>query len=238
MRGRVYERRSDLSPDGSLFIYFARRSAGPAPAGEQRDSWVAISRPPWFTALALWFIGSTYCVGGFFPDERSVWLGAMSSPPDQGALSRWLRLDTSQERYVDRTLNWPERTVYLNRLRRDGWEPVAAADPETWRHRSPDHALTLIMTWRSQADFTVYGGPHVVEYGVHQTSDAEVVALGRATWADWDQRGRLIVAQEGRLLHWQPPGTMVEIADFNDQSPEPMPSPVAARRWPSRPRTR
>ena len=46
-RGRVYERRADLSADGQLFVYFARRAARPAPT-DLASSWIAISRPPWF----------------------------------------------------------------------------------------------------------------------------------------------------------------------------------------------
>src|SRR5689334_17277023 len=53
MRARVYERRCDLSPDGSLFVAFVRGQPDePAP---NRDTWIAVSRPPWFAALALWF---------------------------------------------------------------------------------------------------------------------------------------------------------------------------------------
>ena len=73
LRGRVYERRSDLAPDGSLFVAFVRRSGGPRRASpEAADSWVAISRPPYFTALALWFVGGTYWLGGCFPEPPRV----------------------------------------------------------------------------------------------------------------------------------------------------------------------
>jgi hypothetical protein len=54
MRGRVYERRCDVSPDGSLFAYFVRKDGVRSANLEQVDSWAAISRPPWFAALALW----------------------------------------------------------------------------------------------------------------------------------------------------------------------------------------
>ena len=80
--GRVYERRSDVSADGSLFVYFARKSTNPWP----QDTWVAISRPPSFTALALWFVGGTYHTGGCFPDRQSVWPGFGAGPPVQGRL--------------------------------------------------------------------------------------------------------------------------------------------------------
>ncbi|HKG24667.1 MAG TPA: hypothetical protein VKB09_03415, partial [Thermomicrobiales bacterium] len=65
-------------------------------------------------------------------------------------------------------------------------------------------------------------------------ADGAETPIGRATWADWDWRGRLVVAQDGRLFHWERPGTMRQIADFNPQQPEPEPAPDWAREWPKR----
>src|SRR5689334_23259019 len=47
-KGRIYERRCDLSPNGDLLIYFAAKHKEPL------YSWSAVSRPPYLTALALW----------------------------------------------------------------------------------------------------------------------------------------------------------------------------------------
>ena len=58
MKGRVYEDRSHLSPDGRLFVYFA------ANWKTRHGTWTAISRPPYFTALALWHKGDTWGGGG------------------------------------------------------------------------------------------------------------------------------------------------------------------------------
>jgi hypothetical protein len=231
MKARVFERRSDLSPDGALFVAFVRGAGGPD--WEHRDSWVAVSRPPWFTALALWFVGGTYCMGGYFPDQDSLWLGFTANPPDQGRLPPWLTPTTAPPPYLDRTDDWTDRTVWLNRLLRDGWHRLDGASPETWQRPNPDATLTLLMTLRSNTDFHAYGGRHVIEYAVRTEPDGPTTPLGRATWADWDHRGRLILAQHGRLLHWRPPNTLHELADFNPQSPDPAPSPPSAHRWPS-----
>jgi hypothetical protein len=52
--GRVYERRCDLSPDGSLLVYFAQKiSARSLKDKEYTYAWTAISKPPYLTALAL-----------------------------------------------------------------------------------------------------------------------------------------------------------------------------------------
>jgi hypothetical protein len=196
---------------------------------------VAISRAPFFTALALWFVGGTYCAGGFFPDPRTAWLGFAPTPPDQGRLPDWLTATTSREGYVDRTPNWTERTVWFNRLLRDGWRRVEGSMPETWARPNPAATLTLLMSLRSDADFAAYGGPHVVEYAVRPTGAANATPLGRADWADWDQRGRLVLAQGGRLWHWRSPADRRLIADVNDQRPDPRPAPPWARAWPEPP---
>ncbi|EGF90901.1 hypothetical protein ABI_23130 [Asticcacaulis biprosthecium C19] len=47
-KGRIYERRCDLSPDGELLCYFAAKHHG------RPGTWTAISRPPYLKALALW----------------------------------------------------------------------------------------------------------------------------------------------------------------------------------------
>ena len=47
-KGRIYERRCDLSPSGEKLIYFAAKHRGP------HGTWTAVSRPPYLTALAMW----------------------------------------------------------------------------------------------------------------------------------------------------------------------------------------
>jgi hypothetical protein len=230
-RGRVYERRCDVSHDGSLFAYFARKSSGGADI--DTDSWIAVSRPPWFTALALWPMGGTYVAGGLFVDGGSLFLGGVIAAPDQGELAPWLRL-TPEAPYIDHTPDWTDRTVYFNRLLRDGWTPAPSIDmPQpVWERRQPDGDLTLVMAPMLDASFDTYGGRHAVEYAL--LDDGEVRPLGRGTWADWDHRGRLIIAQDGRLLEYQRDGNLREIADFNGQTPDPQPSPAWAREWPGR----
>jgi hypothetical protein len=230
IRARVFERRSDLSADGSLFVAFIRTNAARLRTDQQADTWIAISRPPYFTALALWWVGGTYCTGGLFPAQRSLWLG-WSAEPDQGGLPPWHER-ASTVAHVDRTNNWTDRTVFHNRLLRDGWILVGGATRETWEHRHPHQSLTLVFTelgWDPRA----YGGPHRVEYAL-RNADGALVELPGVTWADWDQLGRLIVVQNGRLLHWQGPDALAVLADFNAQVPESLAAPDWARNWPPR----
>ena len=119
----------------------------------------------------------------------------------------------------------------MNRLLRDGWTRREGATPETWEHRSPDGDATSAMRILSNIDFRAYGGRYVIEYTVQAESSRTEIELGQATWGDWDQRGRLILARDGRLVRWQQSG-ITEIANFNDQVPDPQPVPAHATNWP------
>ena len=82
LRGRIYEDRCDLSPDGELLLAFVHqgRKAGSATT----HAWSAVSRPPWLHALALWPQGTTYGGGGRFTGKRSLTLrnGRPRAHPD------------------------------------------------------------------------------------------------------------------------------------------------------------
>jgi hypothetical protein len=85
LRGRIYEEKCDLSPDGSLFVYFCH---GGAYRPDYTDSWTAVSRAPWLYALGLWPSGTTYGGGGRFLDNRTLTLHShmpVATHPDHPA---------------------------------------------------------------------------------------------------------------------------------------------------------
>jgi hypothetical protein len=90
---------------------------------------------------------------------------------------------------------------------------------------------------RHDASFADFGGRHATDYAVRDDGDGSVHELGGATWADWDQRGRLAPAQDGRLLIWHRFRALETIEDFNGQAPDSRPSPPDAARWPEAPAT-
>lgn len=84
-KGRIYAERCDLSPDGTLFLYFCH---GGAQRPGYTDAWTAVSRLPWLHALALWPWGTTYGGGGRFLGPRTLALrvgGAPAPHPDHPA---------------------------------------------------------------------------------------------------------------------------------------------------------
>ena len=62
-RGRIYENRCDISPDGKLMIYMCSRGT---PRPGYGFEWTALSRAPWLYALTLWPWMDTMGGGGRF----------------------------------------------------------------------------------------------------------------------------------------------------------------------------
>ena len=201
---RVYERRSDISADGSMFVYFAQRTArlrrltSPRSRGSRSASRRG-SRPSRLLGDRRHVLHRR-----LLPESGSLYLGGIVDEPDKGRLPSGVQLTSEHPPYSERDTDWPGNRVYFSRLLRDGWRPLPQlSHPRAWwEHMAPEGQSALVMM-PQKADFTSYGGYHAADYAVRDTTTGTVENLGPATWADWDQQGRLVLAQNGRLLAWQ-----------------------------------
>ena len=240
--GRIYEWGCDLSPDGTLFLYLARK----AETSDRRRSrithkWTALSYPPYFTALAIWPAGDTWDGGGMFLSSRSIWLCY-----DR----RHLEKRTYRHIIIEASFR-PER--FREHSLRDGWEMVEPGEfgrervpdgvpgqglrmraithrPMIWRKYRPDHRYCLVTELYRERDFSF----EPLVYLVDEASQKQEL-IEEATWIDWDQQGRLVFARAGKLFasldtlgH---PLTMHELADFNSNTPESVIAPYRGKRW-------
>ena len=180
-------------------------------------SWTAISRPPYLTALALWPCFSSLGGGLFFSDTK-VWLNHYGSPqPHPNHLPHGVYAYNSAGDVL-------EEVLLNRRLERDGWRHA----PGIHEKPHPNQDLMLVMTT------TRSGFKHQYRYSVRQ-SNGEILSLNSAEWADWDQRGRLVLAQNGGIfaqdaeaVGQEPP---VELINLNGNTPEPMVAPDWAKMW-------
>ena len=242
-KGRIYERRCDLSPDGSLFIYFAQKIEGRTIKDEEYTyAWTAISRPPYFTALALWPKGDCWNGGGLFLSNKKVWLNhpESSSEPHKDHQPKRLTVDAHIESRDE------DESIYFKKLEREGWNQVEegtwppysymekahlTTDPPTWekRHRSMEVSLLIrFLGYESGRP----GGGRIFNYFLLDGASGEATHLTDASWADWDQRGRLVFTRRGQLI-----ASVAEafsptlLADFNAQEPTDVIAPDWAKRW-------
>jgi hypothetical protein len=72
LHGRIYAERCGLSPNGRLFVYFAAKWGRVRKDEGYKYTFTAVSKPPYFTALAMWPQGCTWGGGGRFIDDRTL----------------------------------------------------------------------------------------------------------------------------------------------------------------------
>jgi hypothetical protein len=125
--GQLYPERGDLSPDGTKLVYFAAKHYKRNRRGDFPETWTALSKPPWLTALTVWpNAGSTYYGGGLFASDTELWVNPVSG--FQNAVSGGAFLEDyppppGMDVRYDHPF-WDHHLHNMTRLEMGGWEPV------------------------------------------------------------------------------------------------------------------
>jgi hypothetical protein len=206
-KGRIYEHRCDLSPDGERLLYFAASYKPP------HFSWTAISRPPFLTALALWPKGDCWGGGGAFVTKHRVRLNHRDGEMKLAGSSRLPKAMVVEP--FGKHSGWGEDSpIHEALLSRDGWQltnegkavehkfsaPLwySFSPPQVWS--KPNPVVPRLILHSSLLGIGMREGPwHVLSHGV-TLGARTVVDIGKSDWADWDRNGDLLFGLNGRLL--------------------------------------
>lgn len=232
--GTLYPRRSDISPDGRLFGYFALRGSPPP-----WDTYFAVAKAPWLTALAAWRTGGTWTGGcQFFDDGRLAISGCMDAQPFHGHYPRavvgglstdWVRRDLQNEY----KRGWEPLPVELDDPRR-AQLPATARAAFLMRRPRPGHNDAALILAHTGVDFRQPGMEGVQVQYLREDADGRLTALP-AAWADWDRQGRLLMAtRAGEVCVCEARGDLWEETwshDLRDLVPAPATAPDWAQRW-------
>ena len=227
LHGRIFPRRSDLSPDGLLLCYFAHK---PSATWEHGEAYVALSKLPWLTALHAFRTCGTWSYGYHFtegkqckdPEEPALPIpyGLCSIPVVQFANERrrgWEEAPDSPKRHPEDV--WDERRNVRMLKPQPGGDRLLCVESLGWA-----------------------GG----EFGVDQSVDGlrvsywmedgeNILLLQHLQWADWDREGHLLAAtRSGKLQVWDLDGDSPRVVFEEDLSllqPDPVPAPAWAQRW-------
>lgn len=245
MKARVDENSFDLSPDGRLIVYWARSNT-------KRDlrEWTAVSKPPYFTALALWpWIGS-YFGGGFFESSTRLWISTGGGEVKLHPNFEPCPLEVST---ALKELSLRQRSIYQRRLLRRGWRCIQAADEpmplrstapkammrafreappikqpwEIWEWQSPKGEIIRMLSY-----FSPYGRTKDTLFYQRLPNGEE--QLIEYPVLDWDQRGRMVRVEGGKVFVAEfQEGQLVEqeLIDLNAAEPERLEAPPWAKNW-------
>lgn len=231
LRGRIYERRCDLSPSGKHFIYFAMNGKWKSTS---KGSWTAISRAPFIHAIGFWPKGDCWNGGGLFVSEREYWLnddGSHEMEVDPRPLLQVGPLEQAGE------FGGECPGVYYPRLLRDGWQLVDRIK-QSKRHQVDIFEKHLRSGWilRKLAHGTLDHPPgrgcYYDEHDLVRAKTNDLVAVHDWEWADVDGN-RLVWASKGCLyagrLTKAGLGGVKQLVDMNSQLFAPIRAPYDLR---------
>jgi hypothetical protein len=249
VKSKVYVRRCDLSYDGDLLIYFAARHTG------SLYSWTAVSRSPYFTALALWPKGDSWGGGGLFGAGKTIHL---NHKPEDMHLARESSVPTQFN--ITPLGSYPgqgeDGYIEWSRMSRDGWSVVQEGNTNFDFGRKPFIVIDPPYVYEKRNPQNASVSLRLVFFGVgegnekHVLENYEIVGVeGRVLrkfekfdWADWAANGDLLLANAGcvfRLPSKSANKTVLDpfedckmLIDLCDRKFEARESPGWARQWP------
>jgi len=223
IESRIHVERSDISPSGQLvacFVASYRKAPG---------TWTAISRPPYFTALAVWPKGDSWGGGGLFGGDDYFFLShdtRIQYGVDQfklmdgfampkrfrvqsfGEHSPVLSCDVEQARMVLSGWRFTQRSVY-GKGAADGALNYPLKVPEIMSRpldnpKHPRFELHRIVEGHGPKK---QGMPFcVMRAEIHDTKNGARRDLGRIDWVDADHKGDVLWSMGGMLFRLSGPG--------------------------------
>ena len=225
--GRIFPRRSDLSPDGQYLCYFAHK---PSATWEHGEAYVALSKLPWLKALHAFGTCGTWTRGYYFTEAD----GSDDRPMEKLPIPYGLRSIPAIQFANERRRGWVEAEDSPARDPGDAWDQHRHA-----RMRKPQPCGTRVLCVESVGwaggefgvDQAVDGLN--VRYSLELNGDREL--LEDVQWADWSQEGHLLVGtRSGRLqirtCTHDSAKTLFEV-DLSNLEPSPTPAPIWAQSW-------
>jgi len=213
-----------VSPNGELLVYEARKGG---------RTYTAISRPPYFTALAYWETVSPWTGGGFFVDDKTLVLGhKLANPYSAGTFPPGFEVTDVWTRFArpGRPASELSRTIGETPYANQGWTMTDRGPPRKPHPRRSEWSLERTRSGRHDRTYTVYEEP----------GRKRSYTLGVVDWADWAHDGTLLFGKQGGLyrqtlprdLSNAPESTPVLVADLTGQVFEEIAPSEEALRWP------
>ena len=227
IRGRLFPRRSDLSPNGRWLCYFAHKPAATWGFGE---AYVAVSRLPWLTALHAVPTCGTWTRGYHFTEDA----GFADADRLRLPIPYGLRSTSVVQFAIERVHGWEEAADSPQRDPADAWDVKRNARVQK-RQPGGDRLLRVESVGMAGGEFGVEQAVDGMRlrYGLESGGDLE--PLDALQWADWDAEGHMLAAtRDGRIQIRRFDGDGIETlfeVDLTRFEPHPVAAPAWAESW-------
>jgi hypothetical protein len=227
LAGRIFPRRSDLSPDGRFLCYFAHK---PGATWEHGEAYVALSKLPWLTALHAFRTCGTWTRGYYFTEDEDC-----ESPEDAKLpIPYGLRSIPVVQFANERRRGWQEAADSPQRDAGDVWDQRRNARIQK-RQPGGERLLSVESLGWAGGEFGVAQAVDGLRVSYSLETGGDIQLLDQVQWADWDRDGDLLVAtRSGKLQVWHLDGSGSDVLFEEDLAlaePNPGPAPEWAGQW-------
>ncbi|VEP12276.1 hypothetical protein H1P_1400004 [Hyella patelloides LEGE 07179] len=209
--GRIYPNRCDISPDGTYFLYFAMGKSQQQ-YEKKLYCWTGICMPPKITANMLFAHQDTWGGGGRFVDDKTIFISPGMYPDfDKQQNHQFDNYQITFKGKLEDAESWTSGK---------GWKLTEKQIVPSYGDKYPipkcwtktNGKITLIKHLNYSSYLKSKNGQTIGSYDLHSyeirdnknkvkysLNDESKICL----WADFDNLGRLIVAQESEIFIYQ-----------------------------------
>jgi len=220
IRGKIP--RFDINSDASLALTNVQSYRRRPFDGQWDAPWVALSRPPFFSALAVWHIGDAWGGHCHFVTDREVVVGAGAQPIRfEGSLAA----EMTWRHLTDGDLTWDFERRWA------GWTPASGDRLGLSADAFKRSAATRLEAHRRHA--TRHWCMHL--YRAQENTLKPLVTLDNVYFGDFDSFGRFVFTRENGIIYRATPTggdvKIDDVADLSAMQPESIAAPAWVKTW-------
>ena len=213
--GRIYPNRCDLSTDGKYFLYFAMGKSQQQ-YEKKLYCWTGLCSPPKIKAELLFAHGDTWGGGGRFIDDRTIFI-APGMYPDfdktKDLQFHTYRITFSQKPEYQYN-GWASGNGWtISEFQIDPKHGPKYPIPKVWTKTNGRLTLCRVLHYKDflkSKDGNTVGSYDLHSYSVKYGKQQTEYSLDQAKWADFDAKGRLIMAVGSQVFIYKNVGNLLK----------------------------
>jgi hypothetical protein len=195
LKGKIYHYRSDISPDGTHWIYFAM-------SARNAQTWTVVAKTPYLKAIDFYLKSDAWNGGGIFISNNEYWLN--ETVESKHIYHKRSNFKVRKKYYGKENIMGEDPGVYFIRLHRDGWKEINETYEEGKNcnkicfHKNINKFTILCKIFHSGINHPVGKGCYYEEHKIIDLKNNKEYNFPDWEWADMD-KDRIVWAEHGKI---------------------------------------
>ncbi len=236
IHGSVYPQKSDISPDGKYIATSIAKYSIERTENNIYNSWTAISKPPFFSALFTLFEKEGQARGGYFEENNHfVYNGKRDQIESRGLVFND-KFKLSFKPYSNKFKIYGEFPLYDRRITKFGWITNVEFEGNHQKTITPQlkkkkiNPNVSVLLERYTNNFKIES-----KYYISQNEKKSIIE--NAEWMEVDFKNRILLAKQGSIYCSRSIDDKTgeiefnHVASFNESIPEEIKPPEEYYKW-------